>query len=165
MQVATSVLVATVLTCPCTYIYHVVKGGVTHHFLNLPGHTMDLLRILCSSGAQCPFVEDPMYQERPQCCVKSVLTEALQGCFKHDVLGLVSLLQLCPALMAEMFLCAWELVQESLCRAGGAGPVGPAVAGPFFGFLGMRMHINASHLESSLAEVTVTTFLNVTQRN
>lgn len=82
MEVATSVLVYTVtVTCPRTFITLLSSA---RHFLNLPGRTMDTLRVLCSSGSQCPFVEDPMCQERPQCRVKSALTEALQGYFQHD---------------------------------------------------------------------------------
>ena len=42
-----------------------------------------------------------------------------------------------------MCVCVCVCVCVCACiRVGGAGPVGPAVAGPIFGFLGMRMRNN-----------------------
>ena len=101
------------VTCPRTFITLLSSA---RHFLNLSGRTMDTLRVLCSSGSQCPFVEDPMCQERPQCRVKSALTEALQGYFQHDGFRPGQLAaSLSSTHMAEMFLCAWQLVPENPC--------------------------------------------------
>ena len=45
---------------------------------------MNILIALCSSGTQCPVVEDHACQERPQCRAKAALKLTLQECFKHN---------------------------------------------------------------------------------
>ena len=51
----------------------------------------------------------------------------------------------CMSALVISFVCVCVCVCVRVCaciRVGGAGPVGPAVAGPIFGFLGMRMRNN-----------------------